>query len=113
MKTTAIQSSVSWSLKLDGDDKILLTGSQSFVDTEYTILANKVTDTLVDGLGRDRKRGLRFTGERQLKSGKKSWQSKAVDLVDGDPRIPAEIAEMAAAARAEVERLRELLKKEI
>lgn len=109
---TEIESSVSWHLPLEGDDRFLLTGSRNFVDVEYTILVHKVTDTMVDGLGRQRERGLRFTGERQLKNGNKSWQSKVVDLADGDPRIPAEIAEMAAAARADVQRLRELLKKE-
>ena len=103
-----IQTDVGWSIKLDNLDQFKLTGTETFVNTEYTILVEKVCDVecVID---RKRVQGLRFIGRRVLKSGKGSYQTKRVDLPDGHELIPAEIAEQAALLRAKVASLQALL----
>lgn len=108
-----IRSSVSWAVTLDEEDQFILTGRENYGVVDYTILVEAFSDGRVEGLGREEEPGLNFRGRRQLKSGKKSYQTKTLVLADGDPNIPADIAELANELRSEVERIRELLKKEI
>lgn len=105
-----IRSSVSWAVTLDEEDQFILTGRENYGMVDYTILVEHFSDGRVEG--REKEPGLNFRGRRQLKSGKKSYQTKVLVLADGDPNIPADIAELANELRSEVERLRELLKKE-
>lgn len=103
-----ITASVSWSIALDEADRFELTGHETFVTTEYTVLVERVTDAKCY-IDKKQVRGLCFTGRRVLKSGKDSYQSKSVDLPDGHELIPTEIAALAAQLRTRVAELRDLI----
>jgi len=104
-----IDTTVDWAIDVPADEAFEVTGRESYGTVDYTVAVFRVREAKVRHLGKPDQRGVAFIGTRVLRNGSMSHQTKVIHLPDGDPQIPAAVAERVAELRAKVDELRELI----
>jgi hypothetical protein len=106
---TEISARISAMIHLEPTEQFEVVGADEYGSIDYKIIVERVSHwnrTYPEASG------VKFSGRRVLKDGSTNYQTKSVVLVDGDDRIPEDIAAAVKAMRERAAFLRAYIAEE-